>query len=205
MFGLIEALVSQIDPDSVNKIIKNTDVQKSIKSILNTGTPVTDQKFVFLGFAISLSLYLSALSREITQKLIKKLNKPDLDNNEDQIEEIAEKILNLSLVIWMDLILWFLFIFPSVIISVIWFINLAPTNSYFTFLRSWLFVGFLAVVILMFLFHLFQFGLQINIIKTHRNFTSIRMENPIWNLLSFFVVVREITDDRPNQNQTGLK
>lgn len=184
--SMFRSLVSQINSDSVNEILKNTDVQKSIKSILNTGTPVTDQKFVFLGFAITLSLYLSGLSREITKKIIEdlsRLSKAPIVNGvrkSRKVQTVHKKIENLLLMILMDWILWFFLIIPFTIISSFWFISLAPTKFPFDFLRWWIFIGFLVVVILMFLFHFYQFRLQIIIIDKKQNFD--RQLIPCWEI-----------------------
>jgi hypothetical protein len=189
---MFRSLVSQINSDSVNEILKNTDVQKSIKSILNTGTPVTDQKFVFLGFAITLSLYLSGLSREITQKIIEdfsRLSKAPIVNGvrkSRKVQIVHQRIKNLLLMILMDWILWFFLIIPCTIISSFWFISLVPTKFPFVFLRWWIFIGFLVVVICMFIAHFYQFRVQITIIDK-QNFD--RQLIPCWEIWKrlFFV------------------
>jgi len=107
-------------------------------------TPLTDNKFFILGFAIALSLYLAKLSKEITSEIVN-------DLNQERYSQAELKNRDLVLVIIGNIVfLWLLIIFPTLWMIGHWFLTLSPTSSYFTVMRWWLFIGIILGSLYMF-------------------------------------------------------
>ncbi len=110
----------------------------------SVSTPLTDNKFFILGFAIALSLYLAKLSKELTSEIVN-------DLNQERYSQAELKNRDLVLVIIGNIVfLWLLIIFPTLWMIGHWFLTLSPTGSYFTIMRWWLFLGIILSSLYMF-------------------------------------------------------
>ncbi len=132
-------LLQQISPKSVKNILEDKGVQERLKEVnhnlFSGSTPLTDSKFLILGFAFALSIYLSKVSKELTSSIIH-------DIDQERYSQAEQKSRDLVLVIIGNILfVWLLVIVPTIWMISHWFLTLSPTGNYFTIMRWWLFLG----------------------------------------------------------------
>ncbi|MEL4897675.1 hypothetical protein [Crocosphaera sp. Alani8] len=163
-------LQTNINPNDIVNILNDEDVRKSIQKILNIGTPFTDKKFLILGFAITLSIYLSNITREIINKILDDITTSNIDKQKNCFYRIN----SWSLLVITDFILWSSIIIPLSIITNIWFLTLPSTNFMFGWLRWWTFLELNSILAIMGLFDGYESHLQASIINSH--FKNIKIK-----------------------------
>lgn len=144
----------EIDPNSIKNILENQNVREALKDIkqeiFSGNTPVTDNKFVILGFAIALSTYISTVSREHTRSIGRAIKNNRFSRAEEKTWDL------IALIVGDILFLWLLIIVPILWNIFHWFLTLEPTSLYFGFMRWWLFLGIFFGSLYMFLLHMIQ-------------------------------------------------
>jgi hypothetical protein len=159
-------LISQINRDFIVDALEDEAIQESLSRWHESGTPVTDQRFILFGFCLALSTYLSTVARGLYSSILK-----DQGKNRSP----RGKKMDLVFVIIGDGILWFGVIAPLMCNIGHWFLTLPVTTPYFATMRGWLFCGILVAVVYMFLLHCIQSIRQLRLVF---GFHSVNSSGP---------------------------
>lgn len=139
--------------------------------------PLTDKAFVILGLALTVSTYISSVSRETIASL-----KSDLYARRDgrRISRMFDKVQRFYLLLISDLLVWVLIAFPVSVVIFYWCWCLPATKPFFETLQNWIVYGVLALTAWMALMHIFQawqhFEVASAALKTHREWSSAPMQ-----------------------------
>lgn len=114
---------------------------------------LTDKAFVILGLALTVSTYISTVSRETIASL-----KSDLYARRDgrRISRMVDKVQRFYLLLISDLLVWVLIAFPVSVVIFYWCWCLPATKPFFETLQNWIVYGVLALTLWMAFMHIIQ-------------------------------------------------
>lgn len=122
-------------------------------SLATKRMPLTDKAFVVLGLALTVSTYISSVSRETIKSL-----KSNLYARKDElrISRMFNKVQRFDLLVISDLLVWVLIAFPVSVIIFYWCWCLPATKPFFETLQNWIVYGVLGLTAWMALMHFIQ-------------------------------------------------
>lgn len=138
---------------------------------------LTDKAFVILGLALTVSTYISTVSRETIASL-----KSDLYARRDgrRISRMVDKVQRFYLLLISDLLVWVLIAFPVSVVIFYWCWCLPATKPFYETLQNWIVYGVLVLTAWMALMHILQawqhFEVASAALKMHGEWNSAPMQ-----------------------------
>lgn len=122
----------------------------------DSGMPLTDKGLFILGLTVTLSTYVSTVSRGIITS-IKGNMSPTRKRNKERIDSINQKKSSFWFLLVSDIVIWILLITPMLWNIFHWFYCLPDTRfPYFNIMRGWIFLGVYISICYMLFLHLIQ-------------------------------------------------